>query len=114
MQLVTSNRTRSIQMGLFDFLKGSGHKLFSNDADANKKIEEHILANNPGIDNLKVNFIYSVAHLSGDASSPEALQKVVLMAGNIQGVESVDVAGIKVPGNIPSSKAVEEFGGTQY
>jgi nucleoid-associated protein YgaU len=101
-------------MGLFDFVKNSGHKLFSNDAQASHKIEEHIRTNNPGIKDLKVNYKSPNVYLSGEAQSPEALQKVVLMAGNVEGVQSVNVDGVKVPAHISSPQAVDGYNRTQY
>lgn len=101
-------------MGLFDFVKTIGHKLFSDEGQANRKIEEHISANNPGIKNLKVDYKNSTVYLSGEAESPEALQKAVLMAGNVQGVESVNVDGVKVPAGVSDPKAVENYDNTRY
>lgn len=101
-------------MGLFDFIKGTGHKLFSSDAHADLKIEEHIRESNPGIKDLKVKYKNSTVFLSGEAQSPDALQKAVLMAGNVQGVESVNVDGVKVPAHFTDSKSIENYEGTQY
>jgi nucleoid-associated protein YgaU len=101
-------------MGLFDFAKDIGNRLFSEPGQAARKIEEQILANNPGINGLKVDYRNSTVYLAGEAQSPEALQKAVLMAGNVQGVESVNVEGVKVPVGVASSQAVENFEDTQY
>lgn len=101
-------------MGLFDFVKNIGHKLFSDEGQANRKIEEHISANNPGIKDLKVDYKNSTVYLSGEAQSPEALQKAVLMAGNVQGVESVNVDGMKVPAGVSGPTAVESYDNTRY
>jgi hypothetical protein len=48
-------------MGLFDFAKNIGSKLFNTDADAAAKITEHISANNPGIVDLSVIYNSGVA-----------------------------------------------------
>ncbi|MCF7971188.1 MAG: peptidoglycan-binding protein LysM [Methylococcaceae bacterium] len=76
-------------MGLFDFAKEIGSKLFTSDADAAKNITDHILANNPGLDSLNVVFKDGEAILIGETSSFEAAQKAVLMAGNVKGVSKV-------------------------
>lgn len=76
-------------MGLFDFAKNIGNKLFNKDADAAAKISEYISANNPGIEDLSVIFNDGVATIIGVTDSSEAAQKVVLMAGNVQGVTEV-------------------------
>ena len=83
--------------GLLDFAKDLGRKLFSRDDEAQSKIKEHIEQDNPGIDALDVTYEAGVVKLSGKTMSPEALEKVVLMAGNVQGVERVDVAGVEAP-----------------
>ena len=98
-------------MGLFDFAKDIGSKLFKKDVDAAAKIMEYISANNPGIDDLSVIFNDGIATIIGVTDSAEAAQKVVLMAGNVQGVTEVvpkiqindvktdDVAALE-PGNV--------------
>lgn len=79
-------------MGLFDFAKGIGKKLFGDDdADAAEKIKAHIEADNPGVDNLAVTFEDGVAQISGDATDSAALEKAILMAGNVEGVGEVKI-----------------------
>ena len=82
-------------MGLFDFASNIGSKLFSNDADAAAKISEYISANNPGIEDLSVIFKDGTATIIGVTDSTEAAQKVILMAGNVEGVTEV-VAKIQI------------------
>lgn len=78
-------------MGLFDFAKDIGSKLFGDDEDAGQKITDYILANNPGIDDLTAAFSEGKVTLIGSTDSIEAAQKAVLMAGNVKGVEEVIV-----------------------
>ena len=85
-------------MGQFDFVKNIGQRLFTSEAQAPEKIREAIEADNPGIRNLKVEYRNGAVAFAGEADIPEALQKAVLMAGNIQGVESVNVNGVTVAG----------------
>jgi nucleoid-associated protein YgaU len=103
-------------MGLFDFVKSIGHQLFSEESQAAQKIKETIETNNPGIKNLTVDYKNSTVYLGGDAESPEAVQKAVLMAGNLQGVESVNVDGVKIPAAAatPTPTAVENYANIQY
>jgi nucleoid-associated protein YgaU len=77
--------------GLLDFAKDMGRRLFSNDNEAEERIKSHIEDDNPGIDGLNVKFDGGVVSLSGKAASAEALEKAVLMAGNVKGVESVNI-----------------------
>ncbi len=83
-------------MGLFDFVKDIGQKIFSREDEASAKIREHIEQDNPGIEDLKVEFKDGVASISGKASSTAAMQKAVLMAGNAQGVSEVKIEGLAV------------------
>lgn len=84
-------------MGLFDFMKNTGKKIFGNDEDAGEKIKEHIESDNPGVQNLKVEYKDGVASLSGTAETPEAMEKAVLMAGNVEGVAEVQADGLSAP-----------------
>ena len=93
-------------MGLFDFVKEIGAKLFNRDEDAAEKIQKHIEANNPGITGLGVNFNNGVVSLSGQAASAEAMEKAVLLAGNVQGVADVKIEGLQTP---PVTEKVEYY-----
>jgi len=84
-------------MGLFDFAANIGKKLFDREEDAGDKIQSHIEDNNPGVENLKVEMKDGVATLSGEAESAEALEKAILMAGNVEGVSEVNVEGVDAP-----------------
>jgi LysM repeat protein len=84
-------------MGLFDFVKDIGNKLFNREDEAAEKIKQHIEEANPGIQNLGVSYENGVISLSGDASSSEAMEKAVLMAGNVRGVSEVKVNALKAP-----------------
>ncbi len=84
-------------MGLFDFAANIGRKLFDREEDAGDKIQAHIEDNNPGVDNLKVEVNDGVATLSGEAESAEALEKAILMAGNVEGVSEVKVEDVSAP-----------------
>ena len=84
-------------MGLFDFAKDLGKKLFGSGDDPAQKIEQSIAAANPGVDDLGVTFEDGVVHLSGNAASAEAMEKAVLMAGNVKGVTEVKIDGMQAP-----------------
>lgn len=84
-------------MGLFDFAKGLGRKLFDKEDEAPAEISKHIQDDNPGIDDLKVEFDDGVVSLSGKAASADAVEKAVLMAGNVKGVQEVKVDGMDAP-----------------
>ncbi|MGD8912285.1 MAG: peptidoglycan-binding protein LysM [Candidatus Thiodiazotropha sp.] len=84
-------------MGLFDFAADLGKKLFAKDDDPAEKIQQQIEANNPGIKNLDVAFENGKVTLSGNAESAEALEKTVLIAGNVQGVSEVTADSVSAP-----------------
>ena len=90
--------------GLFDFVKSVGKKLFGQADDPAAKIKEMIEKDNPGVKDLGVTFKDGVVSLAGSGAA-DALQKAVLMAGNVMGVGEVKLAGA-------SSAAVDD--GTQY
>ena len=93
-------------MGLFDFVKEIGRKLFNRDEEAAEKIKKHIEESNPGIDGLQVEFKNGVVSISGQATSAEAMEKAVLMAGNVQGVSEVNIDGLQAP---PVAAKVEYY-----
>jgi nucleoid-associated protein YgaU len=93
-------------MGLFDFVKEIGRKLFNRDDEAAEKIKKHIEEQNPGIEGLQVEFNHGVVSIAGQAASAEAMEKAVLMAGNVQGVSEVKIDKLQAP---PAQAKVEYY-----
>lgn len=95
-------------MGLFDFVRNIGKKIFGSDAEAADKIKAEIEAANPGISGLNVQYDPATGKvaLSGNATSAEAMQKAVLIAGNVQGVGEVNAVGLQAP---PEKEKVEYY-----
>lgn len=83
-------------MGLFGFSKSVGIGLFDNDDEAAEKIKKHVEDNNPGVSDLGVTYGDNIADVCGDCDSAEAFEKVVLMVGNVKGVEDVYSYNLKV------------------
>ncbi len=83
-------------MGLFDFARNIGKKIFGKEDEAPAALEQHINEDNPGVSGLKVEVKDGVATLSGKASSAEALEKAVLMAGNAMGIQEVKADGMSI------------------
>jgi len=98
-------------MGLFGFAKDIGRKLFNKDEEAAEKIKQHILENNPGVENLGVEYDDGFVTLSGKCLNKEAFQKCVLMAGNVQGVKDVYATGLQA--YVPSAGAAAPAGKPQ-
>ena len=89
-------------MGLLDFAADLGKKLFGKDDDPSEEIKKHIEKANPGVSDLGVAFKDGTVSLTGKAASAEAMEKAVLMAGNVQGVSNVVVDGLEAPEPAPS------------
>jgi nucleoid-associated protein YgaU len=99
-------------MGLFDFVASIGKKLFGpkeTNEDAAAKIKAELDASNLGIAGLQVGFKDGTCSLQGDCPSAAAMQKAVLIAGNVQGVSAVDVANLRVPPPTPVEEKVEYY-----
>ncbi|MDO4626209.1 MAG: peptidoglycan-binding protein LysM [Pasteurellaceae bacterium] len=84
-------------MGLFDFVGDIGKKIFSKKEEASEAVTNHIAEDNPGVENVQVTVDDDgVAKLEGAAASASALEKAILMAGNIAGIRSVNVDSVTV------------------
>ena len=94
-------------MGLFDFASDLGKKLFGDDDDPAEEIQKHIEADNPGVENLKVEVEDGVATVSGEAKDQSAFEKAVLMAGNVLGIREVRADELK-------PQEVEAVGEVEY
>ncbi len=84
-------------MGLLSFAKDIGKKLFNREAEASEKITAYIEEDNPGVSNLQVDVKDGVVTLAGEAESAEALEKAMLMAGNVAGVSEVRSDSVAAP-----------------
>lgn len=98
-------------MGLFDFAKDLGEKIFGGDDDPAEKIKESIDGNNPGVNDLSVAFNEGVVNLSGKADSAATLEKAVLLAGNVKGVTEVTIEGMDAPSPEPEVQYYTVVGG---
>ena len=94
-------------MGLFDFASDLGKKLFGDDEDPSEKIQQHIEADNPGVEGLKIDVESGVAKVSGKAKDQSAFEKIILMAGNVLGIGEVEAAELEVAD--PAEKKVEYY-----
>lgn len=84
-------------MGLFDFAKNIGKKIFASENEASEKLKKYIKKDNPGIKNLEIEVKDGVATIKGDTDDPSALEKVILMAGNALGIEEVRADEVTSP-----------------
>lgn len=83
-------------MGLFDFVSDIGKKLFNKEEDASKAVTAHLSEDNPGVQDVQVSVENGTAKISGVASSAAAIEKAVLMAGNIAGITNVNIDEVRI------------------
>ena len=76
-------------MGLFDFASDIGNKIFGNGDEAAEKITEQLQDVDLNINNINATFNAGIVTLSGETDDPVAIQKAILIAGNMQGVSEV-------------------------
>ncbi len=76
-------------MGLFDFAKDIGRQLFDTDAEAADSIKQHLQVKLSGVKNVEVEFDDGVATICGDCVNEATRNNAILIAGDVQGVESV-------------------------
>ena len=81
-------------MGLFNFGKEAGEKLWDNLTDhkgQSDKITEHLKKLNlPGADKVQVNVTDGKASVTGDGLTQEQKEKIQVAVGNIAGVSEVE------------------------
>src|SRR5215210_2452093 len=91
-------RTWRDDMGLFNFIKEAGAKLFGGEAkattpeDLKKEVQSH------GLDARDINIDVQgdKVKVSGQAMSQEEAEKIALSIGNTFGVSQVDTSGLQV------------------
>lgn len=94
-------------MDLMGFARDIGRRLFDKDEDAAIEIKKLIESNNPGVKDLAVSYHDGIVRLGGECASAEALEKCVLMAGNVKGVQDVYVTNLSIA-KAPRSDATAE------
>ena len=81
-------------MGMFDFVFGSGDKIFGgskeSDQERSAKLENRVRQLGLDVQQLKIDVAKDVATVSGKAGSQQDREKVVLAVGNTQGIAKVD------------------------
>ncbi len=76
-------------MGIIDFVKSAGEKIFKpGEARRESAVEKHLATY--GISGISVEVDGDKATLTGTAKDNETREKAVLIAGNIEGIDSVD------------------------
>jgi nucleoid-associated protein YgaU len=96
-------------MGLLDFASDIGKKLFGSEDEGGEKIKQHIEEDNPGMEDLEVEVKDGVAEIKGKAKDQSALQKAILMAGNVFGIKEVKADGVEAPEATEEEEKVEYY-----
>lgn len=96
-------------MGLLDFARDVGRQLFDTDAEAADNIKQHIEIKTSGVKNVKVDFDDGVATVCGDCDSQAVKEQVILIAGNVKGVERVIADDLNAPEPAPEEVSRDEF-----
>ena len=80
-------------MGLIDFMKNAGSKLFGGDDDKEIKKEsliKHVRSLGLPVDNLNISVDDDTVRVSGKVDSAAHAEKIALALGNVEGVSKVD------------------------
>jgi nucleoid-associated protein YgaU len=97
-------------MGLFEFVKEAGESILKGEEKEPEGIKELIMSKlGDSVKDLAVDMISDKVKLSGDAKSPDILEKAILLAGNLKGVKSVDSDGLLLNSEKPSSDLGSQF-----
>ncbi len=88
-------------MGLFDFARDVGRKIFDTDAEAADNIEEMIQMKSTPVKNLDVQYDDGVVTLCGECHSKADREQIILMTGNVKGVEKVIADDLTAPAPPP-------------
>jgi nucleoid-associated protein YgaU len=102
-------------MGLIDFVRAAGEKIFgSGEAAATKDetvlskrstaLEEHVRKQGLPVDDLKIKVAEDVAYLKGKVATQEVREKVILVVGNVEGIARVDGDRLAVVTPAPEAK----------
>lgn len=95
-------------MGLLDFARDVGRRLFDTDEEAADNIKQHLEIKLSGIKNVAVEFDDGVATVCGDCDNQAVKDRAILLAGNVQGVERVVADDLKVAEALQEKKAPED------
>ena len=84
-------------MGLFDFAKEVGRKIFDTDAEAADNIRDLLDVRLAGLKNLDVKYDDGVCTISGQCPNEATRSSAILIAGDVKGVEKVVADDLTFP-----------------
>lgn len=82
-------------MGIFDFVRNAGAKIFGKDKvddklDVRLPLRTHVQQQGINADNLKFHFEQGVLIAEGWVPDQDTREKVILIVGNVEGIDKVD------------------------
>lgn len=94
-------------MGFFDFVKNAGKSIFGSSADAAETDPAEAIAKEVGdpslADKIKVEVDGETVKVSGDVPDQETREKIIVAAGNVDGISKVDES-LKAADDKPEGK----------
>ena len=94
-------------MGFFDFVKNAGKSIFGSSADAAETNPAEAIAKEVGdpslADKIKVEVDGETVKVSGDVPDQETREKIIVAAGNVDGISKVDES-LKAADDKPEGK----------
>jgi nucleoid-associated protein YgaU len=93
-------------MGLFQFIKDAGAKLFGggDKAATAEGLQKEVAGHGFDANNLKIEVQGDKVNLSGQAMTQEEAEKIILAIGNTIGVAQVDTSGLQIKMPAPEAK----------
>jgi nucleoid-associated protein YgaU len=103
-------------MGLIDFVRTAGEKIFGGGEAAaatkdeavlskrSSSLEEHVRKQGLAVDDLKIKLADDVAHVKGKVATQELREKVILAVGNVEGIARVDGDRLEVVTPAPEAR----------
>lgn len=86
-------------MSIFTFLKDAGEAVLNKQNPNSGDIQNHLSGALGGaVKDIAVELIGNMVKLKGNVGSGDLLEKAILVAGNIKGIEKVDAGGLNVAG----------------
>lgn len=95
-------------MGVLEFARDVGRRLFDTDAEAADNIRQHLEIKTSGIKNIDVKFDDGVATICGECVNKATRDNAILMVGNIKGVEKVISDDLTYPPPPPEKPEPED------
>ncbi len=96
-------------MGLFNFAKNVGKSLFGGDSPEESKIKDELKGLGLDTKGLDIKVDGDKVVIDGEAVDQETKEKIILAAGNVEGIGSVeDKAGVKTGGAAAKFVTVEK------